>query len=1045
MSQLETKQGSGLIYGLTRMAVSRPVAIAMLCIGVGLLGWLSLDRLGVELLPDVSAPKVLVRIDSGDRPPEDMEEAYARPVEGLLSTVRGVTEVSSVSRVGRTLVVATFPWGTDMDRALLDVQKAVAQVGSDQEVEELLVLRYDPSAAPILVLGLTAPAGTMGLEEVRRQAEELVRPALERIEGVAMARVSGGQEMELVVEPDPHLLKAYGLESGEIISRIQSANLDASGGTVEDSGRVLVVKGKGRVHHPDEIRNVTVAYQGHSGNQEPVFLGDLATVELRPKERKSVVLIDDGEGVAVALFKEAGANTVLVSGRIQEVVEQLNSSLPGIELTIIREQARFIREAIGEVGEAAIFGAILAFFVLWLFLRRLGTTFVVALSIPVSIIATFVLMYFAGLSLNIMTLGGLALGAGMLVDNAIVVMESIFRHRERGADSAEASAQGAAEVGTAVGASTLTSCVVFLPVIFLSGMAAELFQEQALVVAFSLMASLVVALLVVPTLASRLVKAKKTGFGSVEQGGLKATMFGSVLRALIRRKKLVAVVGLALLLLQIPLFMRIGTEFLPRASAGEFSLEMELSPGSRVEASAAVASLVMSKIREAAGEDLAHVMADVGQVEEDAWLRTEEVPGEESVTVHVVLAKGASVSGNAIAEAVTPFLDRLLDTDFQWQLGESSMMEGLGAGASAIELEIRGPELDILRQLSGDVAERIRENLTGILDVTTSFQDLREELVLQPDRYVMAAFGMDLQSLSASIRRKIEGEIISTYETEEGERDISLRFQDLRPDDLAALNIESPAGAQLRLSDLVTIKSSLAPREVFRRGQSRVGLLQVGVAPGSKYPQVISDLEGLAASMHLPSGYRILVGGEERQRRESFQEMRFAFLLALILVYMVLASLFESLVHPFTILLSVPLAGSGVAVAFLIYGQPLSAMALIGIVFLAGIAVNDTVLLVDYAGQLRRQGIDREAAVLEAARVRLRPILMTSLTTIVALFPMALGFGAGASLRAPLAVAVIGGLIASTTLTLLVLPSVYLLIDNLRPRRVREEARAYEN
>ncbi len=1045
---------------ISSLAVRYPVTVVMIFTGVILLGYISLDKLGIELLPDISSPKVVVVLESGNRPPREMEDVFGERLESQLSTISGVSRVSSVSRVGSIMVTVEFYWDNDMDFALLEVQKNIGYLQADREVDSLSIRRFDPQAAPVLRVGMfpageEAGGGGQGadLDELRRLAEDYVRPALERLRGVAAVRISGGREREVIVETDEFLLDAFGITVDDVAARVSEANVDTSGGTLEEDGKIYVIKGVGRFTDLDQLRMLTVAYLDRSKAPSDLVSGDTAFDPLKvpvplsrvarvyygDKEVRNLVRINGIEGVGLSVHKEGSSNTVKVSDDVRGTLDQLSRSLPGVSFEVVRDQARFITGSIREVEEQALIGALLAIFILYLFLRSFGATLVIALAIPLSIIATFVLMYFAGLSLNIMTLGGLALGVGLLVDNAIVVIENIFRHLQAGKGKIEAAIDGAAEVGGAIFASTLTTCVVFLPVVFIGDITGELLKEQAFTVSISLLCSLVVAMVLIPMLASRMLKQKRVdAVETTAEHVVRSKSYYGLLDWALSHKLVVVVITLILGLFAAEAFRRSGTEFLPRADQGEFGIRMVLPEGTPVERTAAVSGFVEDLLLENFGEEITAVYSDIGKRRLEDELLTEEVWDENTALVLVSLKPFAErdLHTSDIINSIDPVLRDVPGLEATYNLGETALQQTIGSGDAPVSIEVRGPDVDRLREISDGVAAQLAEMNAagrGIYNVRTSFQGGREELAIHIDRLTAASLGLDVTTITRLVKRKLYGEEISIFRAEDEDRDIAIRHPMMNLDQLLNLEIENPTGTRILLKDIARVESETGPREILRRGQSRVALVQADLAEGVTLSEVSGDIGSRLDGMNVPRGYRFLVGGEEQRRQESFDKLRFAMLLALFLVYMVMASQFESLVHPFTIMLTIPMAGVGVAAFFFIAGLPLSVMAFIGIIILAGIAVNDGIILVDFVNILRRRGMKRREALLAAGQARLRPILMTSSTTILALLPLSLGFGEGAELRAPLAYAIIGGLITSTILTLLVLPVAYDLIDRLRP------------
>ncbi len=1042
------------MQALIRLAVRRPVAVTMLFVAVLVAGYLSWGRLGVDLLPDVESPKIVVSLRSGDRAPEEMEERYGERIEASLVTVRRMKSVSSVSRTGRILVTVEFHWGTDMDFALIDVQKAVGGIAADPEVDALTVQRFDPRAAPIMTLGLLANAKAIDLDQLRRVGRDSVQRTLERLEGVAEVRLLGGRTREVRVTPDLYRLKAFGLTLADIERRLQSANVDTPGGTIEDGSLVYAVRGLGRFRTLTDVARVTVGWREASPEEQatasrlsaagaalatprlvPIRLDEVSSVDYADEEIQDLVLVDSREGVGVTVYKEAGANTVQVTRRVSEAARALAQDLPGIQLSVVHAQARYIDQAVSEVQQAGAVGIALAILVLFAFLRSPTPTLTVALAIPVSIVTTLVLMYAAGLTLNIMTLGGLALGAGMLVDNAIVVVESTYRHLQQGLPRTEATIRGASEVAGAIVASTLTTVVVFLPIVFVHGLAARLFEEQAFTVGFSLLASLAVALLLIPMVASHVFPKRAVALGE----GRRHLRLRRLVHACLAARGRVIAAASVLFVVAIALLGLRGTEFLPKSDQGQFAIKLRLPEGTRVENTAASVRTIETALRDNFGPYVEGIYSEVGLLPEDEHMLSEEATGENTATIRIALSDRARrPSAESLVTALDPFLKRVPGTSVNYVMDETGLTSTLGVGSSPLTVEIRGRDLSELRRLT----ERLRQRLTSLpalYNVVSSFQQGPPEVELRLDRITAAGLGLDLDTIASQVRTQVDGARVTSFQAEDDERWVAIRFPELaglsRLDDIE-LNV--PGKGPVLLRDVVRPVHSEGAREIYRKDQGRVGIVGAQVAGSVPFSAASAAVRQVLAGMELPSGYRATFGGEEEQRQDTLRQLALAAILALVLIYMVLASLFESLVHPFTIMLTVPLALIGVAFGLALWGLPLGVMAAIGTIMLAGIAVNNSILLVDYAGELRRRGYGVSEALVEAAETRFRPILMTTLTTILALVPLAFGFGAGASLRAPLAVAVIGGLVASTLVTLLVVPCLYALLDRLRPARVRE-------
>ena len=1015
---------------LPEFSTRYPVTIAMATLAVVLLGWISLDGLGTDLLPDLQTPVVTIDLAAPGKSPVEIEESYTRRLERDVSTINGVKRVYSITRSGQAVVIAEFAWDADMDYGLLDVQKRVGRYAANEDVSQLDVTREDPLALAVMRIAITADENTE-LDALMGTVDLLIKPKLEALDGVASAELEGGSEKEVRVSLDPYLLEAFGLSPDAVINRIAQADADVSGGTLRENQQSYLVKALGRLDDINDVREVIVGEKRGgggtvSGDRVPVRVRDVGTVDLEYQERETIVRLNGRECVGLAIYKEAGSNTVAVVNTVLDAIDDLEADLSGMQFTTVENQARFVEDAIGEVETSAIHGAILAIFVLLIALRSWTVTLVIALAIPISVLATFTLMYFEGLTLNIMTLGGLALGAGMLVDNAIVVIENIYRHLESGEDARTASSRGASEVGVAILASTLTTVAVFLPIVYLQGLAGKLFVDQAWTVAFSLLSSLVVAMTTIPMLTSRIFRRMNT----TRHTTIRSDKYYRFLNGVLNRKLIM--LGVVLLILGGTGYIarELQTEFIPREDQGLFQIDLTLSEGSRVELSDQVALHAKEIVESVGGSDVAHVYALVGL--NPALVSSGGEPtGPNRATLSVALETQRSRSVSELVRDLDPILSTMPDIEVKYKLHETALEGVMGGQEAPIQVEVTGENLDILARITKELQVRI-EDLPSVYNVRTSFQGGQPEVDLAIRDEVASAFGLTTQTISRTLERQLSGEVAGELSKDQRTRDIRVKYRDMDLRELRTMQIEGSDGAILTLGDIADLNIIEGPREILRENQRRVGRITGYLTEGRILSEAIADIRATIQTMAVPSGYRIEIGGEERERAASFESLKFALLLSIVLVYMVMASLFESTLHPFTVMFSVPLAGVGVIFGFYLLGEPLSVMAYIGIIMLGGIAVNDAIVLVDRINQLRQAGMGVREAVLQGGQDRLRPIMMTSATTILALLPMALGFGEGAKLRAPMAIAVIAGLVTSTLMTLLVIPTMYELIDRIR-------------
>lgn len=1014
---------------LARLAVKRPVAVTVLATAFTLLGWAAWSDLPVDLLPDVQSPTIVVSLRSGDRPPTEMERIYGEPIEQSLFAVQGIREISQVARTGRIIATVVFEWDADMDVALVDVQKAVSPLSADVDVDELLVRRFDPRQAPVLTVGVMAPTGSPDLAELRRIARRQIAPALERLEGVAETRVLGGRELEVRVDVDPYRLEAQGLTLGELESRVRASNLDVNAGTLEEGGRVLLVRGLARYRSPDDVADAIVMYrQDAGGRRVAVRVRDVAEVSFATSEITHLVRVGGVEGVGLSIYKEAGANTVAVSRTLKEALSELERDLPQLEVSIVADEAGLVEDAISDVEIQALIGVLLTIAVLTLFLRAAGPTVIVSIAVPVSLLTTLFLMLLRGETLNIMTLGGLALGAGMLVDNAIVVVESIFRRLDAGEGRDDAAVSGTAAVAGAIAASTLTTCAVFLPVVFVRGLAARLVEGLAFAVVVSLAVSLVVAVLVIPALARWLLP--KPGKRGRDPG---EGRLAGIVGALLPRSAIVVLVSLGLVAGAAFALRNLGSELLPPADPRQFSVRLVGPPGQSVEATERVVEIVEDILREAAGDDLVALQSEVGRLPEDDRLIREEQTEENTARI-LVRISGEGRSADAIVRAASPAVDRLAQLEASWEIGASALASALGTTGPPITIELSGAALPALRQAAEDLRVAMASR-DALWNVRSSFEGGPPELRVYLQRTLADGLGIDLDAVTSLLEASLDGRVITTMSTGDEEYDVALRLPEVRREELASLRLTTAQGLKVALGDVARFEPETGAREIFRRDQRRVALVTARIAPGAEYPDARAAAEEALGETALAPGLRARLAGEEEERARTFRQLGLALSFALVLVFMVLAGTFESLLHPLTVLAAAPLAIVGVAAALVPVGKPIGVMALLGLIMLAGIAVNDAILLIETARRLMSEGLPRRQALARAAGIRLRPILMTTTTTVLALAPLAFGAGEAASLRTPLALTVIGGIVASTIGSLFVVPCLYDLLDRLRPGR----------
>ena len=1035
---------------LSSRSIKRPVAVAMLFVAIGVLGAISFERIPIDLLPDVSYPELVVFTTYPDVAPTEVEQFVTEPVEQAVSAVPGVQSVESVSREGTSLVTLRFAWGTDMDFAVLNVRERLDNLRDrlPEESDRPVVLRTDPTAEPIMAISV---AGGNDLFALKELAQEVFKRRLEQIDGVAQAALAGGLEREIHVAVNPRLLDSYNVELDDVIEALDAANQSAPGGTVRRGRFRYSLRTIGEFRNLDEIRAVPLSRAGGDSTAigGVVTLGDVAEISEGFRDRESIARYNLRDAVGLLLFKEAGANTVRTAQKVDEVLEQLRAENPQLRIEVAMTQAQFISDAISSVVQALLYGGVLSFLVLFLFLQDVRYPVAIGLAIPISVIAAFPLLDMAGVTLNIMSLGGLALGVGMLVDNSIVVLENIFRHRQLGKSPAAAAAAGAEEVQGAITASTLTTISVFGPIIYVQGVAGQLFGAVSFAVAFALAASLLVALTLLPTIAARWNDAAgeaeagfayrfflKIGRGI---GRLAGKLFGPFLVAFDRmftrfaqwyHDKLElaldhrgAVVGASagVLLLGLALGVTLDRSVLPDVDQGSFQMRLRLDRGTPIDQTSETARRLEEALN--ADPEIEAVFSRVGR-----QMAVEGVGDEQSgintAVVDVRLVEGAKT---------LDVIERMASVFATFPAGVLAVVTGeatnlgrlLGSSDADLAVRVRSDNL-VAANLYASQIEQVLAGLESLTNVRTQGDEGQPEVLIEVDRDRAAAFGIEPRLVAQTVEGYMRGRIATEFVEFDQKIPIVVRLPDAERRSLASLELLNINGIPLR--ELITTREAVGPAEVRRLDQTRVVTVYADVASGG-LDAALSDVRSVISETPPPARMRVEVGGENEERAKSFRSLGFAFLLALLLVYMILAAQFESFVHPFTILLSVPLATVGASLALWISGSGLNTMSLIGLIILVGIVVNDAIVKVDFINQNRVKGSTVREAILEAGRVRLRPIIMTTVTTVLGLAPMALGLGRGSDLRAPLAIAVIGGLLSATLLTLFVVPVGYDLVE----------------
>ena len=1022
---------------IARFAVKYPVTVLMLVLGIVLLGFISFGKLGTDLFPDLNNPKIYIELKAGEKPPEEIEKNYVDQIESLSMRQSAVVQVSSVTRTGSALITVEYDWNKDMDEAFLDLQKVLNAFSQSSDLKDFTISQYDPNSSPVMVVGLKNDR-ISNMDELRKVAEGYIRNELIRIEGVADVRLTGKEESEVVIETNHFILESFGLSSDGIAAQIANYNRNVSGGSITDMGLKYVIKGVSVLEDIQDLENIIVGFrqltpsgstaiQTNASSQSgrvPVYLRDIAKIRFANKDPENIVTINGERCIGLSIYKEPRFNTVDAVESLGKAFEDLSRALPGYEFIKVQDQGSYIHGAINEVKNTLILGILLAVFILYVFLRRLGTTLVISVAIPVSIIATFNLMYFNHLSLNIMTLGGLALGAGMLVDNAIVVLENITRNHESGMSLKEAVITGTGQVGGALTASTITTIVVFLPIVYLHGASGELFKDQAWTVAFALLSSLFVAMLVIPMLVSSLFPDRKIKSASTP---LQFNWYSGFLERTIEKRTMVIVLSVILMTATVLLIPQLGSEFMPKDESAEFTVMLKLPEGTSLERTQGTASEAEKVIRGLLGSKTT-IYNQAGE-DNTSTISQATTTGENSAYLKVLLTADFEYNTDQAISLIDNYLKTIPGLEVTFKKEETALQSSLGTSGAPFSLEISGKEYDELERILNESKTILSAN-SELYNITTSMDIGNPEVEVTIDRFKTSYYSVTVDNIINQVKSHLSGSPAGKFEKNGEMKDITIKLEDITLNQLRDLMITA-GSIKVPLSELADIRTVISPTEITRRNQARTCYLYAMTRGNIPFDKVVRSAEESLGPVSLPVDYKMEFTGEELKRKESMSNLSFALILSLILVFMVLAAQFESVIQPFVIMLTIPLAGIGTILTFFILGRSLNMMAYIGIIMLGGIAVNNAIILIDRINQLREGGMQRRQAVITAGTQRIRPILMTSLTTILALLPLTIGIGESASLRSPMALAVTGGLVSSTLLTLIVIPCVYLVFDDI--------------
>ena len=1011
---------------IVKYSLNHPVSIFMFFLGAILFGFISYSKLYLNLLPTISYPTLTIQTEYPGTAPSEIEHIISKPIEESVGVVDNVVRISSISRAEMSEVTVEFNWNTNMDFATLKIREKLDLLNFPVDAKNPLILRYDPNTEPIIKLGIF---GNPELSRIRYIAETEIKQAIESIEGVAACSISGGLEDEIHVDIDEKKISLLNIPISTIVNRLARENVNLSAGILKQKHSQYLVRTVNEFKTVDEIKDIIIERRDNI----PITLGSIGDVFRGYKERKVISRVNGKECIEAAIFRAADANTVSVSNAVMNKLKSIEKNIlkpRGMHYLKITNQAKFIKNTINEVIQTAILGGILAIFVLLYFLKNFRSTIIIGLSIPISIIITFFMMYSFDISLNIISLGGLALGIGMLVDSSIVVLESIQRYRDKGMSLYNSALQGTSEVAGAVTASTFTTVAVFFPIVFIKGIAGQLFKDMALTIAFSLLTSLVVSLTLVPMLFSTLRrKNTKERFNHFLKKIFKPidkvynNFFNTYIKfqkITFRRKKRVILIVLSIFLISLFLTKFMGKELIPVISQGEFLINIEFKPGTSLFENESVISKITSKLKNHKQIDSVYEL--IGKGSRGGISFQEEKENLSEITVRLkegILGKKEDKVMNKVRKDLKEFPN----------LKSKVYKPRLFSFKAPLEIVVSGNDLGKLQQISDELLEKMK-GIEGLIDLKSSMEEGYPEIQIIFNRALLASQNMTINEVGNQIRNKVEGEIATKFIERDREVDIRVRVSESfrnNIEKIKSMSIKNGLGINVPLKAIAHINISEGPAEVRRIFQQKSAVI-TGNTSGIDLETATKKITGIKENINIPPDYSIYFAGQSMEKNVAFSSMIFAILLAIFLVYLVMASQFESFKKPFIIMFTIPLGIIGVVIAAVLSSISINVIVLIGLVILSGIIVNNAIVFVDYTGQLQQKGLRKMEAIKTAARVRWRPILMTSITTILGLLPMALDFKEGYEIRIPLAVTLIGGLIFGTFLTLIFIPLIYSII-----------------
>ena len=1053
---------------LPQFSIERPVTVIMIVTGILIFGVVSLELLPQELFPQIVYPQLTVATPYENAAPEEIETLITKPVEEAIGTVAGVKRISSISKEGLSLVIAEFGWNQNINFAALGMREKIDLIKEKlpREAEEPTVLPYNPFDKPILILSVTSLKPDRSPVVLRELARKMIKDEVEKVEGVASATISGGLEREIQVEVNQNKLQYSRVPILDVSKAVANANLNYPAGTVKESFYEYLIRTLGEFEHVRDIEDVSIGSETASGREEEpyayqyenepkrgdiarnkrlIYLKDVATIVDGIKERTSFSRYNGKENISISIQKQALGNTVKIINRVKAKLKELKQDLPkDVDVAIVYDQSEFIKSSISGVWDAAWQGGVLVFLVLYYFLRNMGSALIVTLTIPISVMATFALMFFAGVSVNMMSLGGIAFGVGSLVDCAIVVIENTFRHMQMGEDKKKAAIVGANEVFISVTGSILTTVVVFLPLIFVIGIIGQISKDFALTVTFSLLASLLASLTIVPLLASRginvgkgVVLESEDDLSSIDKAAAASRLrklYEGLLDRFVKEKPKYMRRTIILFLVSLVLFFFMDRELMPKVDQGQFTVKIDMPAGTRLDVTNSAAEKIekfLLTIPETASTNVT-----VGSTKEVTTRNIIERLSSNQAEIVVTLKKKRRLKSADVVQIIKKHLAAmdLEGARVEYILQENVLAAGLAVQAP-VTVEIKGNSLKDLEDLTHEVQGRLSD-IKGIYGIKNNLSEPSPETKVLIDKDKASLYGLSVTDIAQTALIGLKGYVATKFKEKGEEYDIRVRLRKQDRDDfgkLARLEIRSPSGTRTELASVASFGKGKGPSEIRRLNQERMVLVYANIYQ-RPLKDVAKDVNDMIRRLSIPKGYIVKLAGETEEMKASFGSLRNAIIAAFLLVYMIMAALFESLWQPFIIMFTIPLSLIGVAWGLFFTHTSVSAYVLMGVGILGGIVVNNAIVLIDCINLFVSKGMSVKEAAVYASKVRLRPILMTALTTILGLVPMAFLGGEGAELRSPMAITVMAGLTVATFLTLVVIPTVYLGFIDIRDR-----------